>query len=658
MVTLDDIRAELEKKLQIDHLLRTIEVRADTLDEALADAAVQLETKVSYLEYEVIERGSEGFLGIAKKPWVINVYESSQAVLESQRKKAQQAEAVSESVDDTPVIADKDGEFFIHYFDGKIMLKVLPPVGNGKPVTAKQIMQEMKNEDTYNVNEDSVKKYAVNETGGVYEEVGTFIQNPVNDAVFTVEISTDEMTCTILATAPMKDGGEISSDYIERQVKKRGVVHGINREKIDEFVDNPVYGIPFVVAEGTKPIDGHDAYISYNFETDRSKMRIKESSNGQINFKELNLIQNVIEGQVLAQKMLAERGKAGKTLFGRYLEAKNGKDIPIPLGKNVKLDSDGRTILASMNGQVLLSGSKINVEPIMEVDGVNIKSGNITFLGTVIVKGNVDDGFNVKASGNIEVYGTVGSSILEADGDIIVSLGIMGRDEGSVKCGKSLWAKFIQNTKVDVEENIIVADGIINANVTCNRRIILQGKRAAIIGGHLFATEEINAKTIGSAGGGSETILEVGYDPRRKQRLDELIARQTALVRELEELNLNVTTLENQKKIRKNLPEEKEEALRELYQQKGDKIDESEKIASEIQEIQNYLHELKVIGKISASGTVYPGVKMYIRDVKEEVRVETKGVTYYLENGFVRQGKYEAVSDDNIKWTPDGYISH
>ena len=68
MVTLDDIRAELEKKLQIDHLLRTIEVRADTLDEALADAAVQLETKVSYLEYEVIERGSEGFLGIAKKP--------------------------------------------------------------------------------------------------------------------------------------------------------------------------------------------------------------------------------------------------------------------------------------------------------------------------------------------------------------------------------------------------------------------------------------------------------------------------------------------------------------------------------------------------------------------------------------------------------------
>ena len=144
MVTLDDIRAELEKKLQIDHLLYTIEVRADTLDEALADAAVQLETKISYLEYEVIERGSEGFLGIAKKPWVINVYESSQGVLESQRKKAQQAEDVSEAVDSGPVIHYKDGEFFVHYFDGKIMLKVLPPVGNGKPVTALRNMRLMK----------------------------------------------------------------------------------------------------------------------------------------------------------------------------------------------------------------------------------------------------------------------------------------------------------------------------------------------------------------------------------------------------------------------------------------------------------------------------------------------------------------------------------
>ena len=172
------------------------------------------------------------------------------------------------------------------------------------------------------------------------------------------------------------------------------------------------------------------------------------------------------------------------------------------------VDSDGHTILAATNGQVLLIADKINVEPVMEIEGdVSIKTGNITFLGTVIVKGNVDDGFNIKASGNIEVYGTVGRSSLIADGNIIVSLGIMGRDEGVIQAGKSLWAKFIQNTTVTVEEFVIVADGIINSNVTARKRILLQGKRAAIIGGHLFATEEISAKTVGSSGGGSETFL-------------------------------------------------------------------------------------------------------------------------------------------------------
>lgn len=658
MITLEDIRNELQKKLQLDQLLRSVEVHADTLDEALADAAVQLQTRVQFLEYEVIERGSDGFMGIAKKPWVINAYETAEAVAEKEKKKKKGDASASEEDSDIEVIQDKDAEFFVHYFDGLIMLKVVPPIGNGANVDAKEVIASINTGDSYQFKEADIKRIVdKGDTDGQYEQIGTFIQNPVNDAIISVEVSMDEMTCSIIATAPMSEGGELQADYIERQLEKQNITIGINEEKISTFVDKPVYGIPYVVAEGIKPVDGHDAYIKYNFETDRSKIRIKESASGQVNFKELNLIQNVVEGQPLAQKMLAERGKAGKTLYGRYLEAKNGKDIPIPLGKNVKLDTDGRTIVATCNGQVLLSGSKINVEPVMEVESVNIKTGNITFLGTVIVKGNVDDGFNVKASGNIEVYGTVGNSQIEADGDIIVSLGIMGRDEGTVKCGRSLWAKFIQNTTVEVEENVIVADGIINSNVTCNKRIILQGKRAAIIGGHLFATEEINAKSIGSNGGGSETVLEVGFDPRKKQRLDDLQARQAEVQHELEEVNLNMSTLENQKQMRKTLPQDKEEALGLLYRKKGDLMDETDSIAAEIQEIQDYLRELKVIGKVSASGTVYPGVKLYIRDVKEDIRTEIKSVTFYLENGFVRQGKYEPVSDD-VKRTPDGYSAN
>ena len=76
MVTLDRLRIDLEKQLQIDKEITAVEVIGDTLDECLADAAVQLETKVRNLEYEVIEKGFAGVIGLMKKPWRIKVYEN------------------------------------------------------------------------------------------------------------------------------------------------------------------------------------------------------------------------------------------------------------------------------------------------------------------------------------------------------------------------------------------------------------------------------------------------------------------------------------------------------------------------------------------------------------------------------------------------------
>ncbi|MCQ2612912.1 MAG: FapA family protein [Treponemataceae bacterium] len=657
MVTLEQIRADLAKSLKADQTLEFVEVRAETLEEALADAATQLQSRVPLLEYEVLEQGTGGFMGLMKKPWFIRAYENAEAA-KKEKKKAVAGESGDIIAEEEEVNLDKDGMFYVHYFDSQICLKVVPPVGSGSPVLLKEVLLRLKRSDTIEIEENKVKECVKNGTDGQYVPVGLFEHNPVFDSLITVDISSDEMRASITVSAPSMGGAEVSPFHIKRVLETQGVVCGISEEKINDFVDTPVFGIPFVVAEAPHPVDGRNAYIAYNFETDRSKLKLKESENGQVDYKELNRIQNVVEGQPLAQKMPAERGKAGKTLFGRYLEAKNGKDIPMPLGKNVVVDSDGRTILAATNGQVLLINDKIHVEPIMEVDSVSIKTGNITFLGTVIVKGNVDDGFKVKASGNIEVYGTVGKSILEADGDVIVSLGIMGRDEGYIRAGKSLWAKFIQNTQVDVEEYIIVTDGIINSQVTCNKKILLQGKRAAIIGGHLFATEEIHSKTIGSNGGGSETVLEVGYDPKAKRHLDELMDRQTALAKELDELDLNISTLENQKKIRKNLSPEKTENLAKLTLRKNEVIAESEEISEEIQQIQAHLRELKVIGKISASGTVYAGVKLYIRDVKEEIRADVKSVTFFYENGFVRHGKYEPPTAEDMKRAPDGYSTN
>ena len=657
MVTLESIRSDLEARLAIDKEIHSVVVIADTLDEALEDAAVQLNSHVNNLECEVIEKGSHGILGLMKKPWQIRAYENAEILAKKQAQKNNDMFASQDEFQEEKIV-DRDGIFYIRHFGSSIYLKVLNPEGKGHAVKESEILANAKRSDTESLDNDEIKKAAKNGTNGQYVEIGTYKHMPAGDALMTVDISRDEMHATITVTAPSMSGSDVSPEAIKRALQTQGVVAGIDEKKIQDFVDNPVFNIPYEVASAVLPVDGKDAYIAYNFETDRSKLKMKEAENGQVNFKELNLIQNVVEGQPLATKMLPERGKGGKTLFGRYLEAKNGKDIPIPLGRNVKLDSDGRTIIAAVNGQVLLIGDKISVEPIYEVDNVDIKSGNIDFNGTVICHGSVEDGFSVKASGNIEVHGNVGNCTLTADGDIIISSGVRGREEGVINSGKSVWARFIEQTTVHAEDSVIVQDSIVNSQITAMKKIVLIGKRATIMGGHLFATEEITAKNIGSNGGGAETILEVGYDPKAKQRLLEIQDEQIKLLRELEEIELNITTLEDQKKLRRSLSLEKQESLQSFKEQRDAISAHNDDIVKEIQDIQSRLRELKVVGKVNASGTVYAGVKILIRDEKHEVRADQKSVTYYFENGFVHTGKYAPnASVDKIK-DPDGYTTH
>jgi hypothetical protein len=299
-----------------------------------------------------------------------------------------------------------------------------------------------------------------------------------------------------------------------------------------------------------------------------------------------------------------------------------------------------------MNGQVILSGDRIHVEPVYTVTGdVNLKTGNILFLGTVVVTGNVEDGFSVKAAGNIEVMGSVGKGDLDAEGDIIVHRGITGKSTGSVKCGKSVWSKFIENARVEAGELVVVSDGIINSEVYANRRIICKGKRAAIVGGRTRASEEINAKILGSVAG-METVLEVGYDPKGREHLADLIRRDGEITTEQGDIQLNMKTLENQLRARKQLPKERISAYNDMKQRKITLLGEQKRVREEITELQSYLSQLKVQGKISASGAVYPGVKINIKDAYLEVRNDFKGVTFLSEGGTVKVTKYEESDED------------
>ncbi|MDR0497054.1 MAG: FapA family protein [Treponema sp.] len=652
MVSFVRLQQIVRTRLEQDRNIQIVTTTGATLEAAVAEAAVLLDLPIRKLEYEITEKGESGFLGRGKKNWAIKAYPRvsvSGVELEG-------AGDLDDGFDMARINEDADGDVFINLSSDGVFLKAVPPRGRGHRATDSEAIALLNSRHVSNFDRALVSMVVKN-AEGEYVRVGEFEYQPTNDSMVTVEISDTEMKALITVTPPGVGGCDISVETYLSFLKNNRVLYGIKEDYLREFADRPIYKEKIVVAEGLPAVDGRNAYIQYNFETDQTKIKLREGSNGRIDFKDTNIIKNVVENQPLARKIPAEQGTMGYTVTGKVIHAANGKDIPILLGKNVRIGDDGATIIADMNGQVIVAGGKINVEPVYTVDGdVNLKTGNIIFLGAVEIKGNVEDGFSVKAAGNIVVNGTVGKAELDAEGDIIVNQGITGKSEGVIRAGKSIWARFIENAIIEAGNMVVVSDGIINSQIDAFKRIICRGKRAHLVGGRLRASEDINAKILGSPTSGTETVCEVGIDPKSKEQLENLAAKKIEMEKQLEELQLNLQTLISIKKQRKSLPEDKEVQMGEFMDRRQILMTDLQKNKEEAGKIQEILNTIKTRGKVSASSKVYPGVKIIIRDALNDIRTEYKAVTFVLENNLIRVVKYEE-PDEDVKKGPDGYTA-
>ncbi len=652
----DAVRELMRRYLDEDGDKRAIVAEGATLEEALRSASVQLDCPVARLEYDILERGAQGFVGLGRKKWKLSVYEAAvkQKVEESSIESFDGG--LDLPIELKPIQQDVDGQVYVRLATQGALLKVAEPQGRGRRATDKQAVEKLHARAIHDFDEALVRE-TVKRAAGEWVVVGDFIANPAADALLTVDIGSQEMEARVIITPPQPGGCDLSKDVILAYLRNNKVVFGVIEEALQGLEDAPRYKEPVLVAQGQRAVNGDDARIQFLFETDRTKLNLEEK-NGKVDYKELHLVQNVVEGQALAKKVQAKQGVPGRTVTGKLLPAKNGKDLPLPLGKNVHESDDGLTVIADVNGEATYINSKINVETVYTINGdVDLKTGNQFFLGTIVVVGNVEDGFSVKATGNIEVRGNVGKAEISAEGDVIVHQGITGKGAGVITAGKNVWAKFIENAQLYAGENVIVQTSIINSEITAEKRILCSGqKHAAIIGGRYRACEEINAKSIGSPSGGAETILEVGSDPKSKLKMDELDGKMKLLQRQIDELDKNIYTLNETKRQRKTLSDDKQAVLDELTHRRDELKQESSSLKDEYDALQAYLNNLKVRGKVSVSGRIYPGSEIVIRDIREKIKNEYKGLTFYLENMMIKTTRYEEFDDEILrKGPPDAH---
>ena len=620
-----------------------IEVYADSVAQALELASKDLGVDITLLDYQIIEKGTSGFMGIGRLPYRVLVTPLADrkemgelAALEHKLSREHVAGMVGAAKPDI------DGTYHIRVIRSGIWLSVMPPKGKGARVALDEVNNKLYSMKITPSDPRKIER-EVEKASGKPVQIGAWTPNPEYDGTMSIEITEDEMKAYVHFTPPRYYGRHFEYGEVIEALKKGGIKVGIKEKVIKEYLENMDYTRPLLAAEGSKMVNGKDAYIEYKVRVENKAVSFEEDESGKVNFRNLELLENVVVGQLLAVKIPAEQGSPGRSVTNRLAPARPGKDVKIQHGKGTILSEDGTELTAEINGQVTFKAGRISVEPIYVVNGdVSLETGNIVFLGSVIIAGSVQDNFEVKAAGNIEVRGTVQKAFIEAEGDIIVFQGITGREQAKIEStGGSVYAKFIQNASVFAEGDVIVPEGIMHSNIDAGGRICSNGKRARIVGGISRAGEEVNARFLGTDVS-TKTEIRVGIHPKVLQQHSNLTGMKTKIEEEQIQLKLNLRTLETQKRnAGGKLPPEREKLLKDLQARNAKLVERMEEIKGELDEVKNYIGMVEHKGKVCAERTAFSGVEVYIKDKSFILKDSYNHVKFSMQGGQIRISEYE-----------------
>lgn len=438
-----------------------------------------------------------------------------------------------------------------------------------------------------------------------------------------VQITADGMEAYIMLVTP-DDGGEYTVESLQKALDERGVKYGIDESALKELADEKKYGLETLIARGTEAVDGKDGYYDYNFNCNFDKKPLMKPD-GTVDYWSVKSIESVVQDQVIAEYHPCVEGTDGKTVTGKPIPAKRGRE-QLPLkGKGFERRDDN-TYVALMSGKIETQNDRVVILPVHELSGnADLSSGNIDFHGDVVIHGSVESGVIVKASGTITVDGIVEACTLEAGKDIILRSGMLGGNKASVKTKGSITAKFFEFTRIECAGDIR-ADVLMDCQVQCFGKIIMNGKRGSIIGGQIHGVRGIEVTTLGNDAE-KKTVIMAGASSEEYAKLRQL-------EKTIQELSQGLVQIDEG--LRKF--EELEKARGVSYKDDPRRVTLLRVKIRDTATLANSKEEAKQIRNLieSASGAcvtvlreTYPGVVIQIEDTKLLVQNNVKSAEFY-----------------------------
>ena len=369
---------------------------------------------------------------------------------------------------------------------------------------------------------------------------------PINALAPKVQVSSNGLEATMTFKIP--DGSSDVPKFTAAQLlgflNNANVTFGIDQDMLVKLSNNPVYGRPVKVAEGTAQQQGTPGYFEYHFDTTVNR-KPTTRPDGTADYMSIKTIETIQEGDVIATYHPAVQGSRGMSVRGQILEPKPVRDLPPLIGRGFDRSSDNLTYTAKITGKIEVNQGKINISPVHEVKGdVGIETGNIKFNGDVIVHGGVHDGAVIDAAGNVVIHGLIEDCDIRAGKDLFLLSGVKGNEKTIIDCRGSVTAQFVEYAIFSFSISIctfLSADYFFKSKVSCDGHIELNGNNASIIGGYVSAVQGIEVNDIGNSFG-TNTNVAVGVDV-------ELAAEYEILAKKIQAISSNVL------KIKKGIEE-------------------------------------------------------------------------------------------------------
>jgi uncharacterized protein len=315
----------------------------------------------------------------------------------------------------------------------------------------------------------------------------------------------------------------LTAEDAREALRNSGVLEGIHEDRLIKLFEEARFDQEVLVAEGRPPKDGEDAWVEFFFDAKR-EFQPKEDSDGRIDYHDVSFFASVAKGDKLCLLHPPTQGETGSSVTGMEIAPKSGRDRLLPQGSNTEVSPhDPNLLLASENGCVTLNKTKfVEVTPRLQIKGdVDFSTGNVNFVGSLLIVGDIKAGFKVTATGDLEVGGCIEDSEVEVGGSMLLKKGFIGRGKGLVKTAGDLTVKYVHGQNIVCGGNLIVGGELMHCKARVAGNVIASSRKGAIIGGKIECQGNIESTQVGNQSY-THTELVLGCDFQLQDRLREI----------------------------------------------------------------------------------------------------------------------------------------